>query len=433
MAAIKFDQSNPSCVDGTGMSFETVCRLLLGPNQLSQPRLAGAAENYIKQFIIREHRACEQTYGALSAASARSSFIAETRPSTGHIPIFEACDGFYLGYLGLTGRVTHIVIPDTQSVIYDLDPSSAPYALETCHNIPTEEFGDRRIGIVDMPINFAHQAMNNLSGIQRLIDSGSHRYLDEIRVVGREFYGDTRLIFPELADKITHGTRAEITPGRGQFFKIGSNVMSVALRNRIVRHALRRYPFETVDRSPIVAFTVRGDGRRCLNLPHVIRDVTERLLPKYPNMGLVLDGWCLPESEGRSHQIENEGKLFRDILSVLPTRLIVKSLLGESILKSISALQCVDAYVAHIGTPQHKLGWFSSATGIVHGPTAPLSAIDSSAFATEIGFPPEYISKDVIQDSPVDTPRGRGFYDYMVLDTTGISGSLDKMLSGVTK
>jgi len=98
----------------------------------------------------------------------------------------------------------------------------------------------------------------------------------------------------------------------------------------------------------------------------------------------------------------------------------VRNLIGAPILDSVSGLQDIDAYVAHVGTLQHKIGWLTNANGIVHGPTTELTKMESSAYSCERASAPMIIPPAHVVDVSVDSPRGPGYFDYRIVDTSMI-------------
>ncbi|CAH2603419.1 conserved protein of unknown function [Rhodovastum atsumiense] len=434
MKYVKFEQNNPACLDQIQFPFEIAHDILIGPPIFCEPNLIGSVAPYIRNFILRERQAAEPI---LKAPSDYPAFISQLASSHRHVSIFEKRESFFVGWLGLTSRPTHIVIPKAEAVIYDLQPAACQTAWDSCMNPPTGSLGPGRIGVVPMPMNFGHQIMNNLSGLQRLIDTGAHQQFDEFWIVGKEFFGDTQKLFPEIANKIRRMSYDEVKTGYGKVHKIGANIFPRSLRNRILRRALQKFSPEILNADPVIAFSVRNDGRRCLNLVEVVSKIVSHFLPRYPRLGVILDGWCLPDSPlpdaiftTNSALIGTEVALCRQVMAELPSTLPVKVLVGTSILKAISSLQCIDAYVSHVGTPQHKLGWFTQAGGVVHGPTVSLDKLDSGTFATESGVTPYFLSKQGVIDHPNDGPRGPSFYDYRISDIDDIIARLEAVLEG---
>lgn len=465
---IKFNQHAPSELTEIGISHDAVSRILLGRPGANPPALM-SCPNVARVFTIREYNACNITYDALvndpmkvgdpvtgeDATCVQTFLPADWKRASA--PLFKSFQGggreFGLAFLGIISRVTHIIIPDKNCVICDLDSKSAEYAWDEFMRapVPTLQVNVRpkRVGIVDMVLNYAHQAMNHLSGIQRLIECDAADGLDEIWVSGTEFFGATQRVFPDLAAKIRHVRQADLSAAMEgcEAFKIGSNVMSAGLRNRLLRLANAAHPRQlpaAVDHYPIVAFSVRVQGRRCLNLAEVIQQIVDHLLIKHPRLGVILDGWSFPEtalaagsniitsmSDRHLNNMRQEAKQVEMICANIPSETVIQILTGMPLLQAISALQSVDAYVAHVGTPQHKIGWFTNARGVVHGPTAQLSPwLDTGTYCSEVGFPPDGLSVSCVTDTEVETSRGPTFYDYTINDVGGIIDALERFIAG---
>lgn len=463
---VKFDASELEALADMGFHPQAVSEIILGPSDLKVPSIHPDCPDWARFFVAREYRACEHTYKALRQREMRApdprtgdffsstyTFIPASFPAR-TVPVFKVFNEgeavFCLVFCSITNRVTHIIVPNRECVIYDLDLANASAVWDTfkAHSVPSLPVIQprRRVGVVDMVASFAHQAMNHLSGIQRLVDSGLDHQIDEIWVWGTEFYGPTEGVFPELADKIFHVDPAEMPARLNQcgydVFKLGSNMVTATLRERLLRLAAASpWKINSPVRSPLIGFTIRSEGRRCVNLPEVIEAIVTGLLPNHPKLGLVLDGWVFPEtsvlacsalvtafSTHYASRMRQEAELCQHISARLPAGIIVRNLVGMSTLESIHGLSDVDAYFAHVGTLQHKIGWFTAARGIIHGPQAALSALDSSAHSTEVGSPPVIMNKEDVADIVVDTSRGPGFYDYEIRDVSAVVSMLNEIL-----
>ncbi len=119
----------------------------------------------------------------------------------------------------------------------------------------------------------------------------------------------------------------------------------------------------------------------------------------------------------------------RAIAARLPPRVLVRNLIGTSIFESMSGIQDLDAYVAHIGTLQHNLGWFSGARGIVHGPQSELLRMEAATHSSEMSRPPVFVAKEDVVDIPVENGRGPAFYDYEIRNISSITDAIDRILS----
>jgi hypothetical protein len=453
---LKFIREDQGRLTQAGLDFGALSSIILGPEDKDVPACM-TAPGWARVFIAREYRAAGFTFRALDQPAMQALNPVDGKPARcAHTFITDMPDGnpaifalftggpvFGLAFTGLAGRVTHIYVPRLDCVVYDLDHHRAPavYAvfqkhLEVLVMPPVFRKADApRIGVVRMVRNYAHEVMNSLSGLQRLVDSGRTAALDEIWMPCAGFFGQVDALFPELASKLRHAEDAQLrtkVTARGSIFSIGSNMVTAGLSARILRHARRRYPVEPAGagRWPLVAFTLRAVSRRCINLVDVMGDICTELQADYPGLGIILDGWASAETDPRPVP-RTETDLCELVLSRLPPGLVVANLVGMPILKSIVLLRNIDAYVAHIGTLQHKLGWFSDARGIVHGPRAMLGKMDSGAYSSELGFAPQYADEDVIRDIPSAPPRGAAASDYEITDASSIVMMIKDILRDV--
>jgi hypothetical protein len=465
---IQFNASAPDDLERFDLSFQAISNILLGPSDAEGPPIRADSPPWARFFIAREYRACEENFRSL-----RQEFVFSPQPRTGEpvrleysfipvkflgmsLPVFKVFgnfdDRFCLVYSGLTSRVTHIILPRSGCVIYDLDRDGAQFAWDAfeAHSaqVAAGPQRRRRIGVVDMITSYAHQAMNHLSGMQRLVDADLTDTVDEIWISGTEFFGKTEDIFPEVADKIRHVDRREgaerLSNSGFDPFKIGSNFVTASLRERLLRLPTQHHPPDLIARGhwPLLAVTVRSIARRCVNLPDVVQQIVEGLLPKYPNLGVVLDGWVFPEtsiiaqsnvvsalSEPHLSRMREEALLCKSISARLPPAVLVYNTVGMSMLESIHALRDIDVYFAHVGTLQHKIAWFTRAHGIVHGPQAEISRMESSYYASEMSNDPVFIDIDQVDDIPPAPTSDQRSFDYRIRESSGIISVLDELIS----
>lgn len=470
---IKFDPLDANSLTELGLNSSAVARIFLGPDDFVQRPII-ASPNWASNFIHREYKASEITFRGIA-----ENVMHIPDPISGHLvphkytfvpyqhrfrssvfKIFGISDGiFVLVFAGATGRVTHLILPGSDLVVFDLDQGGAQYSIDIFNNfikshstkltnpIPTSG----RVGIVDMLSNYAHQLMNYLSGVQRLVESNAILNLDEIWISGVEFFGPTENIFPEFADKIKHklwsDIPSELERRNLEAFKINSNIFTKGLQERI-RHLdsmqCPKHP-KTCTRYPLIVVTVRGRDRKCANLPEVVGTVIAGLLARHPNLGVILDGFVFPEASilARSNVVtalsgtnvdtlREESDICLRIAAQLPPGVLVDNLVGTSMLQSIFALQCADTYFAHIGTLQHKIAWFTNISGVVHGPRSELSRLETGPYSSETGLPPVLVNRDAVSDIAVESTSNARYSDYTVDDTTDIVNKLDSILSSIS-
>jgi hypothetical protein len=295
---------------------------------------------------------------------------------------------FWLCVFTTHGRATQVFLPDEGCLIYDHSPHIARRVLDAllpvvatakaalARDVPVDHA--TTVGLLDLQRNFGHQLIDHLSGLQRLADAALLGRLDEIWLCGVEFFGPTEELFPETRGRVRRFphrwevSRELLRRPRARLFKIGSNVFQERLRARILRMC-PAVPAAPGGSGPHLAVTVRPEGRRCVNLPEMVAGVVRRLLPAFPGLRVVLDGWVFPEAElvaassvasavvgPYAKQIRDELALAKAVADALPPGTVAGNLIGLSIRESLARLGGIDAYLAHVGTLQHKLGFFSA-------------------------------------------------------------------------
>jgi hypothetical protein len=130
----------------------------------------------------------------------------------------------------------------------------------------------------------------------------------------------------------------------------------------------------------LIWLTVRAQGRTAVNLFDALLLIAEALL-RDERFGIVLDGYSRPNDYAANHDYDRrtaEGAIAREqalahaltaelanrLGAAIQQRIFVG--IGCDLLDSIHlATQCC-AYLAHHGTLQHKIGYFTTVPGLVH-------------------------------------------------------------------
>lgn len=473
---------------GLGLNAEAVAWALRGqaaagpPLAPRGPRLMRGVPGDIRTFIAREFHGAGVSIEGLRAGVMRcpdpwsGQPLATLGVFTTHspggmpaelLPLFYAFHSptggeFWMCLWGTYGKPAMLFLPRIDLVVHDFlshDALSTPAgplldALRGSLGAFRALLGEaarperpERIGLLDMPANYGHQMLENLSGVQRLADEGLLPALEELWVTGPEFFGPVEEIFPELQGRVRRFPNRWdlfeplLRVRHRRLFRIGSNVFQQRLRARILATCpVAGRPAERTQR-PCIAVTVRSSGRACLNLPEAVAALHGSLSRRIPNLGIVLDGWVFPESELvlRSsvatalsgtylHRIQAELAEAAAIRDALPPHTVVDNLIGLSMRESIGALRSIRGYLAHVGTLQHKLGLFAGTGGVVHGPTPQLRGIESGPFQSEVGTAPRYLPPEAVEDAPIDTARGERFHNYRILGTDTLAAMMQEVL-----
>src|ERR1700733_5238271 len=134
---LKFDASDPKELSRQGFSHRAVSEIILGPDDIDAPRIRADCPPWARSFIVREYRASELTFRSMRQPSMLAPHPRTGDPvqlsyafvsPVGHdmtsvvFKVFgDEEEKFCLVFGALTSRVTHIIVPDSQSVVYDLD------------------------------------------------------------------------------------------------------------------------------------------------------------------------------------------------------------------------------------------------------------------------------------------------------------------------
>jgi len=466
-----------------GLNGDAVSWALRGPGAAAAgPRLMRGVPADVRQYITREFHGAGVSIEGLRAGVMRcpdpwtGAMLATQGVFTTHsrggmpaelLPLFYAFHSpvggeIWLCLWGTYGKPAMLFLPRLDLAVHDFlnhDANSTPAAplLDAlmgsigAFRVLLAE-GARperpeRIGLLDMPDNYGHQMLENLSGVQRLADEGLLPALEELWVTGPEFFGPVEEIFPELQGRVRRfANRFDLFEPllrvrHRRLFRIGSTVFQTRLRARILATCpVAGRPGERTER-PCIAVTVRSSGRQCLNLAEAVAALHRRLAERVPGLGIVLDGWVFPESElvlrssvatalsdtHRSRMMAEmaEAAAIRD---ALPPHTVIDNLIGLSMRESLGALRSIRGYLAHVGTLQHKLAMFTGSGGVVHAPTPQLSRIESGPYQSEVGAAPRYLPVTAVTDAPVENSRGERFHNYRITDMDALTNMMATVL-----
>ncbi|MGH9955847.1 MAG: hypothetical protein ACREBC_01805 [Pyrinomonadaceae bacterium] len=474
---IRFDGGPCACVlSERGISPASISQLFLWKAGEGPPRLLPGISLANQQYSEREFTAAGISFAGIrtGAFCCPDPWTGEMIPATdvltsrvqsslpfGILPLFyrhwsPKGGVFWACVYGTYGRVTQLIIPAMNCVIYELWEHRARAVVTTLSETLALEgvrskiegraepmvAGAKRVGLLDMVTNFGHQLLNHLSGLQRLIDLDIGQRLDEIWVCGAEFFGPTEALFPEFEGRIKRvqsrwTVLEKLLREPCHVFKVGSNVATQPLRARVRRRG-RSGPGDGFLR---LVVTVRAEGRRCLNLPEAVAELYNSLLPEYPNLRIVLDGWVFPHSEvvaassvataisdRFAGRMRVEMALARAIVDRLPSGAAIANTIGRALAESLDDLEGAHAYFAHVGTLQHKLGLLVGIPGVVHGPSSQLRAPEGGPFSSQFGEPPTHLPPEAVEDVHAASDRGPGFDDYRIVDTSWAVHGLRRML-----
>ena len=272
--------------------------------------------------------------------------------------------------------------------------------------------------------NLAHQMWNYHSAIERFIRLGQVPRLGAVQFAGTEFFGPLGELFPELPPAILERPRrhavADPLPGSPvPVLRAGGFFIPRRLSERIIA-AMRARPrgrptaVEPADipglgDGPVIWLGLRLRGRSWVGQEEGMGVIIRRLAARWPRALFLLDGFSYPVgADGISHRwadaIAALEAMAARIRARAPEPERVVSMVGNTLRESVLWATRTDAYLAPLGTTQHKVASFSDAPGLVYAPpffTAEVVLASPGFAAAEISALPE-----LIHGTPVDTGRG---------------------------
>jgi hypothetical protein len=475
---LKFDPQFRKQIAQRGVTFDWFASLFLGSNAEfeSVPSLLHGISAAQNAFAIRQTLATDITYTSLRdkgfscqdpwVAGARCGAVICQTPDRQEslpfalLPIYYGCrsasgEEFWVCVYSTFGRVTQVFFPERHLVVFDIfqdtaeavigclqswlsrHPFKSAKSLEARVGSPS-----RCIGLLDMVTNFGHQAINHLSGVQRVLDFNLLKQMDELWVCGVLFFGRVESLFPELDHRVRYfSTRWEVANELmyepHQVIRIGSTYLPSKLRRRIMRSVPA---VASGEQGNLLVVTVRAAGRICVNLPEIVAELYESLRETF-DFTIALDGWVIPESavgpraspgggvpQQYTSAIRDEMDLAHQIQKRLPHGAISANTIGRSMLESLNELSVATCYFAHVGTLQHKLGLLLRLPGVVHGPRLQVCGPEGGPYYSEDGIPPVFIPEDAIEDLPTTSSRGRSFADYRIVDMSFTKAALARVM-----
>lgn len=237
--------------------------------------------------------------------------------------------------------------------------------------------------------NFAHHHWNFQTGLERAIRLRRVDALAAVRYSGTEFFGSVQDLFPELHDvRIERPRRENVvdpaeTPSGGLPLPSAGFYIPRSLTDRIVSY-MRGRPRPRMDvteprdiprpaGAPLLWLALRVRGRAWVEQEAGFIEIINRIGEAHSDAMFLLDGFSFPVGEDSSSQDWTEAVALLHGLaerirtaSHYPDRVL--NLVGNTMRESVLWAAEVSLYLAPYGTTQHKVGWFSSAPGLVYAP-----------------------------------------------------------------
>lgn len=347
-----------------------------------------------------------------------------------HRTIFSDGTEAWICCYSATGRVTQVLIPSRKWCAHYGGQSTAEAVIDSLGAVRTatnKERSERTVFVGELLNNFGHQALNVLSGLERVVDRLPPSA--DIVLIGRPDFLDIFSLFPGLQSRSTRLVNRWDLSG---YLRPGDTVVRIEdvqpserALDAVENLAARKAPAKPVSR-PILAVTVREVSRRCLNLPEVVGKIVEQLRLTYPDLGVVVDGWVLPEADGLDDlsrvSTTVDLRAVEDVRARLPGSTFAGTVVGTRFLDSVSNLSGAHAAFVHVGTLQHKYGLFTRAQTVVHGPASQLAYQEPAAFAGTGRPLPHFLSPHQVRDVRESEQDRRS--DYEIVDIDGVVAQL---------
>ncbi len=214
-----------------------------------------------------------------------------------------------------------------------------------------------------------HHFIQELPGVQKLINETDIEKIYSFF----EYYGphdfvlntNIPIVYVENIEQLFVSTCVE----KICFYKLILSHTTPEILSRVKDFAYRMSEPSTRTFNKCFLFTIRTTKRLLINQEEFIINSIQMLEEIYPGSLYYIDGYTKLHSswvEDTHPHVQRERKIFSNIQKALPN-INIKSLIFIDLVTYINSVRYVDFYVAHIGTLQHKIGYFSSARGLIHG------------------------------------------------------------------
>ena len=274
----------------------------------------------------------------------------------------------------------------------------------------------------------AHHLLNDLTGIQGLLETGRLEKVDKFLVGPFEYYGQLEIIFPEIpADKIIRFSFADPmnTPKLAELvlkkhyfaLKAGKDFITQELANRIYQTALKKCTPSFLNQVeaaknhfPLLFITIRTHNRTWVSQVEGIANIINHLLPDFPNLGVVFDGISSQDKDGKKLLpderekaiLESNQSLLKEIVKLLPKSFVnLYNSIGCLMCESIVWAKAADFYIAPFGGGLAKLTYIANKPGIVHTSHKSMRVGNHwySHKQRENGIAPTYLNSNYITES----------------------------------
>lgn len=231
--------------------------------------------------------------------------------------------------------------------------------------------------------NFAHHYWNYYTGLERLVLAGLAANVSRVQFASSEFFGPIERLYPEFAGRVeTLTDQPSFDPcpfSREELLvTVGGYAIPRTLLER-VRRAMRALPTPPgvadpdlhAGAWPVVWIGMRTGDKAWTNQENDIPALIRALHAAYPDLLVLLDGFSYPVGRDEiTQQWTGAMETLRAVAervraaSGMPDRVV--DMVGNTLRESVLWAERVDAYIAPVGTTQHKIGWFTTAPGLIY-------------------------------------------------------------------
>jgi len=161
----------------------------------------------------------------------------------------------------------------------------------------------------------------------------------------------------------------------GWFFSPKNEALIQQLDEQLVTCAINNIDSETaieVDKAracqPLIWFGVTGQKRSWIEQIDAAINIFTNLADKYPNLGVVFDGWTSPISPTKGDLLEasKDAEIVQQICSKLPSEIPTFTVVGSNSIRKLAFAACVDAYIANSASGSIHIARLAKKPGIGH-------------------------------------------------------------------
>ena len=247
-----------------------------------------------------------------------------------------------------------------------------------------------------------HHLNNELSGIQKMCESGLLDKIDKFWVIGPEYYGGIEEIFPEIPSNKVYRFNDWQTGGsswrkKNSFFataaneliknnsfalKLGDETVSEQLRDRVLQvsrskcsaNFLAEVAAAKEKRSLLLWVSFRTQARTWVSQIPGIANIVTSLADDFPSLAVVFDGYTRIDIGGKlivnakdEEIIQGEKEVVRQIQALCPQNIQVYDIIGSPMYEVAIWANAVDFCLVPQGSSTTKVRYLVHKPGFIHG------------------------------------------------------------------